>query len=174
MDFKAEQKGVFIRMALAMIVTLSVIGYGYYANPFGYEANLDFSQQVHAISPFLICLVIPLMVSIGRQAGQRFFSPSDIDSQNHSSASERSKNLQCMLQNTLEQTVLAILIYWLWMATMPANYLSCLAIASLLFLLGRILFITGFMSGAVSRAFGFAITFYPSIALFLMILIYGV
>ena len=37
--------------------------------------------------------------------------------------------------------------------------------ASALFLLGRILFFVRYESGAAARSFGFAVTFYPTVAL---------
>jgi hypothetical protein len=37
--------------------------------------------------------------------------------------------------------------------------------AAILFLIGRILFFLGYAEGAASRAFGFALTFYPTLML---------
>ena len=71
--------------------------------------------------------------------------------------------LQAMLQNTLEQSVLAIGAYLVWATLLPSHLLSAVPCCSTLFALGRALFFKGYESGAGSRAVGFVLTFYPSV-----------
>ena len=77
--------------------------------------------------------------------------------------------MQSLLQNTLEQSVLALLIYLAWAAVMPSAWLSVVPLAAVSFALGRLLFLAGYASGAPSRALGFTMTFYPSIAMLICI-----
>jgi len=72
------------------------------------------------------------------------------------------KQLQAMLQNTLEQAVVATGVYVTWSTCMPLEWQSAIPTASILFLMGRLLFYYGYASGAPSRALGFALTYYPS------------
>jgi uncharacterized membrane protein YecN with MAPEG domain len=73
--------------------------------------------------------------------------------------------LQALLQNTLEQTAIAIPVYLCWGVVASHAMLAMVAAAGILFLAGRLLFFIGYSGGAASRAFGFALTFYPTLVL---------
>ena len=45
-------------------------------------------------------------------------------------------------------------------------------LAPMLFLIGRITFFAGYARGAATRSFGFALTFYPSVMLLVLNLVY--
>jgi len=75
------------------------------------------------------------------------------------------KLLQALLQNTLEQTVLAFPVYLAASLVFPARFLPMVAAAAALLVVGRIRFFRGYARGAPSRAAGFGLTFYPSVAL---------
>jgi hypothetical protein len=96
-------------------------------------------------------------------ARRRFFSPSDIDGGGLAPASNRISVDIAIVQNTLEQSVLASVLY-------PS--LACLAADDgflllpqllTLFCIGRLAFWIGYRHGAPWRAFGFAATFYPTV-----------
>ncbi|MEC8568615.1 MAG: MAPEG family protein [Pseudomonadota bacterium] len=173
MNFKLEQRLVFIQMMLAVVTVITIIGYGMLSNSFGYSDTLGFYERVHAFAPFLFCLILPLLVSIGRLASQRFFHVDDIDSQHVGHRSVEAKRMQSVIQNTLEQVMLALMVYVFWLIVMPPVYLSGLSLGSCLFLLGRVVFIAGFDGGASTRAFGFALTYYSTIVLMLIIIFFG-
>jgi hypothetical protein len=67
-----------------------------------------------------------------------------------------------VLQNTLEQTVLAVAAYTVWAVVMPHSWLWSIAIAALFFVAGRIFFAYGYTRGAPGRAMGFGLTAYPT------------
>ena len=116
--------------------------------------------------------MIPLLGSIATLAKHRFFSPEDIDGAGLTQATQTAKCLQAILQNTLEQNVLAIATYATWIIRMPTNTHGMLAIGSILFIIGRLTFGLGYSHGAAARSFGFAITFYPTVILFIVALCY--
>lgn len=109
----------------------------------------------------LACLIL----AIGNLARHRFFTPADIHGSGLTSATDRARVLQAVLQNTLEQTVIAVLAHLLWTAATPAGWWAAVPAAVLLFVIGRIAFAVGYAGGAVARAFGFALTFYPTVLL---------
>lgn len=111
-----------------------------------------------------------LLVSVGRLANHRFFSPADIDGGGLSEGSPRARLFQSLIQNTLEQAVLAIVAYgaWLWLADEPRRGLAI--VCALLFGIGRLLFFAGYALGAPYRALGFTLTFYPTVGLYLFLL----
>jgi len=111
-----------------------------------------------------------LLISVGRLAGHRFFTPEDIDGGGMSGNTPRAALLQSLVQNTLEQTLLAIIAWgaWLWLG--PPDRGGLVIVFALAFAAGRILFFAGYSHGAPFRALGFTLTFYPSVALYLMLL----
>lgn len=111
-----------------------------------------------------------LLVSVGRLAGHRFFTPADIDGGGLSDGTPRAKLLQTLIQNTLEQVVLAVAAYgaWLWLA--PPSRHGLVIVCALYFAVGRLLFFAGYARGAPFRALGFTLTFYPTVGLYLLLL----
>lgn len=108
-----------------------------------------------------------LMVSIGTLARHRFVTPQDIDGSGLTSGSPAARVYQAILQNTLEQTVLASVAYSAFAAVAPVSFLGALPVAVLLFWIGRFTFWRGYANGAAHRAFGFALTFYSTVLLML-------
>jgi len=106
--------------------------------------------------------VLALMISIARVGNHRFYTPEDIDGGGLTNATPQARILQAILQNTLEQTVLAVAAYMIWSIVMPYRWLWSIAIAALLFVAGRILFTRGYTRGAAGRAMGFGLTAYPT------------
>jgi len=78
------------------------------------------------------------------------------------------------LQNTLEQSCLAVPVYIATAIVAPATVLSVVPAAAAMFFVGRLLFFAGYANGAPSRAYGFALTFYPTVLLLLLLVAVGV
>jgi MAPEG family len=110
-----------------------------------------------------------LAINIAMIARHRFFTPDDIDGGGLSAGTPTVHLLQSILQNTLEQTVLALGVHAVWASVMPQAWQAAVPIGSTLFVVGRILFWRGYARGAPSRALGFTLTFYPSAVMLLII-----
>ncbi len=65
---------------------------------------------------------------------------------------------QAILQNTLEQTVLAAMVHTIYIFCLPDSLLVLQPVAVMAFLLGRILFAYGYQQSTRGRAQGFALT----------------
>ncbi len=109
--------------------------------------------------------VLTLMVSIMRVANHRFSSPEDIDGSELTDGTAQVRVLRAVVQNTLEQAVLAVAAYAIWAVVMPYNWLRTIPIAALLFVAGRVLFARGYAQGAPGRATGFGLTAYPTVGM---------
>lgn len=155
-----------------MLTSVIVIVYAINADPFSYAQNSQVSDRLSILGLSLILPILLLIASIGRLAKYRFFSPEDIDGSGLTSATNTALILQSLLQNTLEQLVIAIGVYSAWCILMPSVWLSAVPLCSVLFVIGRILFFKGYNQGAAARAFGFALTFYSTIIMFLVLLGY--
>jgi hypothetical protein len=108
-----------------------------------------------------------LAVGIAHVARLRFFSPAAIDGDN--AADDAVARGRAILQNTLEQAVLAAAIY-VGLAVVFDRSMLVIAAMTGLFSAGRALFWAGYADGAAGRAFGFGLTFYPGVAGLLLIL----
>jgi MAPEG family len=106
--------------------------------------------------------VLTLMVSVARVGNHRFYTPEDIDGSGLTSGTPQIQVLRAVLQNTLEQTVLAVTAYSIWAVVMPRSWLWSISMAALFFVAGRILFARGYTHGASGRALGFGLTAYPT------------
>lgn len=165
MALSETQTGVLKRMAIGALTALTIIIAGAAFNPFDYSTNITVGERLAvAIEPAIFVMLF-LAISIGRLARHRFFSAEDIAGGGLSVASEQAKTLQTLLQNTLEQSVLAVFVYVAWALLMPSSWLSVIPLAAVAFCIGRVLFFTGYSSGSPSRALGFTLTFYPSLGM---------
>jgi len=160
-----KQRGVVRNMLLALALAIAVPGAaicwqpGFLTAP---AALADrFALTLRWDSLVLLCLVL----AVGNLARHRFFSPADIDGGGLTAGTDRARVFQAVLQNTLEQTLIAVLAHLLWTAATPPSWHGAVPAAALLFAIGRACFIAGYAGGAPARAFGFALTFYPSVLL---------
>ena len=113
--------------------------------------------------------VLTLMVSIMRVANHRFSTPADIDGSGFAEGTPEVRVLRAVLQNTLEQAVLAVAAYATWAAAMPHGWLRVIPIAAVLFVCGRVLFARGYARGAPGRATGFGLTAYPTFGMLITV-----
>lgn len=164
-----KQRGVLKGMALGLTVTLISIGFAIlgFLEPLLPAANRD-APLVEALR-WDALVIACLAINIALIARHRFFTPDDIDGSGLSGGTPTVRLLQSILQNTLEQTVLALGVHAVWASTMPQAWQAAVPAGSLLFVFGRILFWRGYAGGAAARALGFTLTFYPSAMMLLII-----
>ena len=106
--------------------------------------------------------ILTLMVAVARVANHRFYTPEDIDGAGLTNGTPQARLHGAILQNTLEQAVLAVAAYAIWSMVVPYSWLRSIAVAALYFVAGRVLFARGYTRGASGRAMGFGLTAYPT------------
>ena len=102
------------------------------------------------------------MIAVARVANHRFYTPEDIDGAGLTTGTPQARQHRAILQNTLEQVVLAVAAYAIWAVVVPYNWLRSIPIAAMFFVSGRVLFARGYVIGAAGRAMGFGLTAYPT------------
>ena len=152
-------------MAAGLLISLIVVFGSVYFFPKAVEEVNELSQRVSTLGAVALWPCLVLVISIGRLAKHRFFSPEDIDGSALTNGTEKAKLLQSLLQNTLEQFCIALGAYAAWCFVMPINTLSAPVACSAMFVLGRLLFFSTYKNGAAARALGFTLTFYPTVIL---------
>jgi uncharacterized membrane protein YecN with MAPEG domain len=157
----STQRGVAIGMAAAVATTIAGLIVGAMFIPI-HLAQYATESRMSLAAMAVLAPALSLLICIARLAKHRFFTPADINGSGLTSGTDRAKLLQALLQNTLEQSALAVPVYIAFAMAVPEAYLGAIVTAPAMFLVGRICFFVGYASGAPSRAFGFALTFYPT------------
>lgn len=159
-----KQKGVVRGVVPAQLLTISGLAVAIYTAP----------AMLLPVTPLAnlkwdVLLALCLLGNIGKIANHRFATPEDIDGGGLTTGSAQIKIYQATLQNTLEQVALAALTHLLWALSMPQSWQGAIVWASISFAVGRVFFWRGYASGAPGRAFGFGMTFYPTLWMLVMI-----
>lgn len=151
---------------------MALVAGGIFFDPFGLQNHHSLSEKLSVALSSGVFVILFLFISIGRLARYRFLSPDDIDGAGLSTVTAHAKILQALLQNTLEQCVLAIFIYLAWVMLMPTAWLSVVPLAAAAFFIGRVMFFMGYSGGPRTRALGFTLSFYPSLAMLICLVCY--
>lgn len=161
--FRSEQRAVGSAMVLAGVISLFALGIA--ASTAYAEAPTPFDARIEHVLRLELIVVAWLAAMIANVARLRFFSARDM-SGGPDGESGNVREARAVLQNTLEQVVLAVLAHLVVASSFNPSAPFVVALVSL-FSVGRLLFWVGYSRGAKGRALGFALTFYPSvIALF--------
>jgi len=167
MALDEKQRGVARGILIAGLVSLAGIALAIAWRPGGLIPAGGVGERLVATLKWDVLLAVCFVLAIGRLAQHRFFTPADIDGSGLTSGTDRARVMQAVVQNTLEQTLIAVLAHLVWTAATPAGWYAAVPVAVLLFVVGRISFAAGYAGGAPARAYGFGQTFYPSVMLIL-------
>ena len=168
MSLDHEQSAVVrgIAVAVAFMVAFLAIGYLWVVPPAGpFESTADRLALAFKADIFVFAW---LAAAIGRVANLRFFSPADIHGGGLTGASDQIRVPLAILQNTLEQCVLAVGAHLALAALLRDEEMHLIPLLVALFGIGRLAFWLGYEGGAGRRAFGFATTFYPTAGAYLL------
>jgi hypothetical protein len=153
-----EQKQVLAGMMAAVALTVVALLAVYFLARNSVDTVRLSAPEASALA------ALALVFCIGGIARKRFFHSDVIGGAAFDKPGSAVAVDKAVLQNTLEQTVLAAIAYNGLAAVLPSLAPVLLPVLVSLFLLGRILFIAGYAKGAGHRALGFALTFYPTVA----------
>lgn len=159
-----QRVGVAAGMGCALLLTLAG-----FSLPFLWPHFPDLpssaAERAAVWAAASVAVVFWVVIAVGRLARYRFVSPADINAGASAEGTAQARMLQAMLQNTLEQAFLAVVAYGAWIALVDVQLGALPVLFAAYFSFGRILFFSGYARGASARAFGFALTFYPSVCL---------
>lgn len=168
MALSDKQRGVLTGIIGAVVLGALVMGAAVWLGPALLVATPDIGGRLAQVLPWDLLVVVWLIVSVGVLARHRFFTPQDIDGSGLTVGTETAKVQQAILQNTVEQSVLALSVHAIAAVVLPMGWLPVVPAAAVLFAVGRLLFWAGYRRGAEARALGFALTFYPSVLVFVL------
>ena len=171
MTLSHKQRGVMKGMASGAAIVVAGLVLGIVYSPVSLTADATMGGRLAFVLKADILIAVWLAMSISRLARYRFFTPEDIDGGGLTVGSQQAQVLQSILQNTLEQSVLAVFVHLIWVVVMPISWAPAVLAAAIMFFAGRALFALGYEKGAPSRALGFVLSFYPSVLMLAIVVI---
>lgn len=108
-----------------------------------------------------------LLFGVIAVAGQRFFSDKAREGQTEGLSPSITINLR-YIQNTVEQLILLVITHMAYAATADSGEMKLIPLLVSLFIVGRLCFWIGYHQNALSRSFGFAVTFYPTVVMMII------
>jgi hypothetical protein len=129
----------------------------------------DTASRLAFAARWLLAPATMLLLGIGAVAAGRFFVPEAMDG----SRAPTSRTLEISLRynrNTLEQLILAAIAWMSLALVLPHDRLAIIPTLAILFVVGRVAFWIGYRIAPWARAFGFALTFYPTVAAYLWLI----
>jgi hypothetical protein len=163
-DLRSEQAGVLRGMVLAVAVSAVVLVGFYLFWPFPVPVLPTLAERLAYVLRADLFVFLWLVAAVANVANRRFFSAADIQGGGLSEPSPAIAIPGAVLQNTLEQTVLAVGSHLVLAVLLPPRGLVLIPLLVVLFCLGRALFWWRYKDGAAGRAAGFGLTFYPTVA----------
>ncbi|WP_366943246.1 MAPEG family protein [uncultured Litoreibacter sp.] len=163
-DIRSERRGVLVGMVTAAVITAVAFGLSVTVSS---DETLAVVDRLTMALHLSIILFLWLAAAIGNVARLRFFRPESINGAAFSDDDMDLRAAQAILQNTLEQTLLAFGAQVAMSTVFPDPRAGLVALV-VLFSTGRVLFWAGYADGAARRALGFGLTFYPSLAVLLV------
>lgn len=164
----SAQRGVVagIAAAVAFCTGFLAVGYFWLTIPVGPFASAG--QRLGFAVTADVFVLLWLLVAVGNVANGRFHWSADSRGAGYAPPSSRLAPRVAILQNTLEQCVLAVGAHLALAVVLRGEELRLLPLLVALFAIGRAAFWIGYRGGAPGRAFGFATTFYPTVAGYLL------
>ncbi len=162
-SFSAEQAGVRKSASAALLVSILVLAVAWHFGVGWPLTPASDSDRLALVFRCELAIGFVLWAMIARVGAMRYFSPHDIGGVGNGPEGREIAVARAALQNTIEQSVLAIIAHSALALALPANRMAVIAALTGLFVVGRTTYWFGYPRGAAARAFGFALTFYPTI-----------
>lgn len=162
-DLASEQRGVAKGAIAAALVAALILSLAWLSSDRLFSPLGDVGDRLSFAVRADLALGLCLIVFTGRIANLRFRRAEDIGGSGGTSESDAVRRARAVLQNTLEQTVIAVIAHTGLVLLLPPERPTIIPALVMLFVAGRTCFAVGFRHGAAARAFGFGLTFYPSV-----------
>lgn len=162
MSLSADQRTVVQGIAGAVLFSASFVWLGVRYAPVEAPAAAAAAERLAFALRCDFWAGFALLAGIARIAAERFFG-GEIDG----SRPARSASLQvsrAVLENTTEQLLLLLVAHAGLALVLEGAALRVIPVLVALFLVGRAAFWAGYLRSPPARAFGFATTFYPTVA----------
>lgn len=159
--FSSDQMGIIRASILALALAAAGLGAGHVWLPpglLGLNPAMDFGERITFALKADILMFIWLAGCVRAVSKGRFYSPADIRGSAFGPPGQAIAVRAAVLQNSLEQTVLAFGGHLTLAALLRGPELTLIPLLVVVFLVGRVTFAFGYAKSASGRAFGMALT----------------
>ena len=164
MPFDREQGSIVWQSALAVLVAAAVLVAGYLWLPpelVGVTGSMTVADRVAFTLKWDLPIFLWLAGCVGGVSQGRFWTAADCKGSAFGPPGPKIAVRAAVLQNSLEQTVLAVGAHLLLATVLSAEELVLIPLLVLLYLVGRATFAIGYARSPIARAFGMALTGAP-------------
>lgn len=164
MAFDHEQKSIVLQSALAVLLAATVLTTGYWWLPpeqVGLTGSMDLANRIAFALKWDLPIFLWLAGCVGGVSQGRFWTPADRHGSAFGGPSKAIAVRAAVLQNSLEQTVLAVGGHVILATVLVGSELVLIPLLVLLYLAGRATFAWGYARSPIARAFGMALTAAP-------------
>lgn len=175
MTFSAEQRAIAVRSALAVFITLAATAAAWLWLPpalLGAAPDMETADRLAYALKVDLLVLLWLAACLRAVASIRFRSDADRPGSAYGGPSPRLAVPAAVLQNSLEQTVLAVGAHLVLATVLRGEEMIVLPVLVALYLIGRMLFALGYARGAAARAFGMALTGASTLGAFAMAIVF--
>lgn len=156
---------------VSLVALAAAVPAGYFALPVIVTFPESLVERLAFAARASIFVLFCVVVAIGMVSTARRLSPHDIGGSAARAPSEKVAIHVAILQNTLEQAVIAVGLYFALAALLSGPWLSLIPVGVLFFLAGRVLFLRGYARGVEGRALGMTLTMMPTVLGYLLVLV---
>jgi hypothetical protein len=161
-QLRIEQRRVIWRSVWALGFCAVLLASGYMILPRYYVFPHDLLERLVFVVRADVFVLIWVLLGVRMVSRGRFRSPADIAGSAFTRPSPRLAVRVALLQNTLEQAVVAVGCHVALATLVSGPALALIATSVVLFGIGRIAFLIGYPKGAGGRAFGMVVTSLPT------------
>jgi hypothetical protein len=168
----ADQRKAIPGIAAAAVYTAVVLWFG--ATQLAVDPAVA-TNRLHFVLGWLLLPGLYLMAVMIRVMLSRFVDPQTFDGSPPPTGSRLDIDRR-VLQNTLEQVVLAAIGWVVLAMALPSYHLGVIPVLAVSFVFARLCFWIGYRRSPPYRAFGFAATFLPTFAAYVwtLLLVFGI
>ncbi|HKQ11025.1 MAG TPA: MAPEG family protein [Rhizomicrobium sp.] len=148
---------------LAFLFCVAVLGGAFVILPGYFSLPTDLAQRIAFAIQVDVFVLVWIVIGVRIVSRVRFYTAEDNAGSAYSVPSARIAVPRAFLQNTVEQTLIAVGAHLALATLISGSALILLPAATFLFAIGRIAFLVGYPYGASGRAFGMVVTVLPSL-----------
>lgn len=170
-DLKKEVQGIRTAAFKSLVLTTACFAAGYVLLP---QVMVFPTTMLDALVFTLranLFIVLWVVLAVGLVSHARRQSTADIGAAAFGVPSESIRIKTAFLQNTLEQSFVAIGVQLVFSTLFAGPLLSLVVVAVVLFSVGRVTFYRGYPRGAAARAFGMVTTVLPTLVILALTLV---
>ena len=170
-DMARAERSIRTASLISILALAGAVPAGYFLLPLILTFPEVLAERLAFAARASIFVLLCVVIAIGMVSTARRFSPADIGGFAAGPPSEQIAIYVAFLQNTLEQAVIAVGLYFALATLVTGPWLSLIPVGVIFFLVGRVLFLWGYAKGVEGRALGMTLTMTPTVLGYLVVLV---